>query len=165
MNFIIEVVVTDSFHCIHICIASKAIQPKSASMVTSWHGNAFCVTDPLCEGQMDFPKRGRFEELWCSIVVNLNKLLNKQSSWRCFETSWRSCDINIMWYESVWTSGTQKTPWVNYRMIAHPGMVLIKHRRSQIGVLAREKILNHMTYCDTLIWDCTYQCFPCDTNM
>ena len=84
-------------------------------MVTSWHGNGFCVTDPLCEGLMDFPQRGRFEELWCSIVVNLNKLLNKKSSWRWFETSWRSCDINIVCYESVWTSGTQTTPWVNYR--------------------------------------------------
>ena len=29
-------------------------------------------------------------------VVRLNKLLNQHSRYRCFETTWRSCDCNIM---------------------------------------------------------------------
>ena len=35
-------------------------------------------------------------DLFCFVGVRLNKLVNKHSSCRCFETSWRSCDVVVM---------------------------------------------------------------------
>ena len=43
---------------------------------------------------MDSPNKGSFD---ISLDISLNKLLHKQSSFRCFETPWRSFGVTIMW--------------------------------------------------------------------
>ena len=68
------------------------------SIMTSWHGNAFCV---LALWERNPPVTGGFPSHRASIAgfdvsfnVNLNKTLNKQSN--RFEISWRSCDVTVM---------------------------------------------------------------------
>ena len=78
------------------------LKPRSAGkrpMMTPWQGKSVHFTDPLCEEfTMDSPhKRTSNAERWLSFVVSLNKLLNKQSIWRCFETPWRSCEVTSTW--------------------------------------------------------------------
>ena len=41
--------------------------------------------------------KGQLCDVGCFFVVNLNKLLNGQSSCRWFEMPWRSCDFTLIW--------------------------------------------------------------------
>ena len=98
----------------------------SISMITSWHGNAFCITCPLlCVGNHWSPVDSWYKRLvmWSFDIfgVSLNKLLTKQSSFRHFKATCRSCDSSVMisedaqvhhlvWYwQSLpnWISGDQ----------------------------------------------------------
>ena len=74
-----------------------------ASTMTSWNGNIFRVTDPLCGEFIDhrwIPLRKASDaELWCFVDLSLNKRLSKQSwSW-WFETPLRSSlrHRNVSW--------------------------------------------------------------------
>ena len=66
-------------------------------MMTSWNGNTSRVTHPLWGESIVYryiPLNGtvmrRFD---ASFDVNLNKRLDKQSSYRWFETLWRTCTV------------------------------------------------------------------------
>ena len=55
----------------------------------------------LCQGNLpvttEFPSQWDSNaDLWCSFVVILNKLLNKHSIDRYFETSWQTFDVAVM---------------------------------------------------------------------
>ena len=72
------------------------------SLVTLWHGNAFCITTPYLaypylayEGNplVTAHKRAIIMERWYFFGVSLNKLFNKLPSW--FETLWPSCRCNV----------------------------------------------------------------------
>ena len=67
------------------------MHPFLYNMMSSWHGNAFCITDPLCLHKM--PEMWSFDVL---VTVALNKLLSKQLSIWWFEMTWCSCAITIM---------------------------------------------------------------------
>ena len=64
----------------------------------------------LCEGNhrypMDSPHNGlETQSFDIFFVVSLNKLLNKQSSFRGLATPWRLCDISVLWQ---WRLGIQQ---------------------------------------------------------
>ena len=44
---------------------------------------------------VDSLAKGQNADLWCFLVVNLNKLLNKHSIYRLSETSWRSFEVAV----------------------------------------------------------------------
>ena len=64
-------------------------------MMTSWHGNALRVAGPFVTGGSSSGKGPAVRCFAIFCIVNLNKLLKKQSSYRWFETPWRSCNITI----------------------------------------------------------------------
>ena len=67
---------------------------NSGDMMTSWNGNIFHVTGPLCEeftGHRWIPlTKARNAELWCFFGIRLNNRLSKQSWGWWFETPSRS---------------------------------------------------------------------------
>ena len=79
--------------------------------MTSWHGSALCITghvwgeslrewNPPVTGW--FPKQASDAVLWCAFDVNPNKLLNKQVSYRYFETPWVPYDARAMRKPHAW---------------------------------------------------------------
>ena len=88
-------------------------------VMTSWHGNALRITGLLWG---DPPVTAAFlsqmdsnVELWYFVVVSLSKLLDKQSSWWWFETSWRFCDLTVVEYQKC------SRLWYSYL----PGLLLL----------------------------------------
>ena len=93
--------------------------------------NSFSSLLPLCGGiyRSHMQSAG---DTWCSHVLNLNKLLNKELGCWWFETPWRSCDVIVVtclmttklerkviiakyipWFSFIYTShATQTTPGV-----------------------------------------------------
>ena len=65
-------------------------------MMTSWHGNIFCITGPLWGSSTVtgwFPsQRASYVEDWRFFIWCMPERLDKHWSWRQFETPWRSCD-------------------------------------------------------------------------
>ena len=77
------------------------IRPYLPTM-TSSHGNTFRVTRPLWResiGQRWIPSGPVALSLDVFFVVRPNTRLNKQRSWRWFETPWRLCYVT----EPIWT--------------------------------------------------------------
>ena len=67
-----------------------------ANWMTSWHWNAFCITDPFMKRnhrwQADSHHNGSIMRSFCVCIgVSQNKLLNKESTGPWFETLWRQC--------------------------------------------------------------------------
>ena len=71
-------------------------------MKASWHGNTWfnvllALSDRSSSLTGGFPfQRVNDAELYCLFFDSLNKLLNKQWSYRWFETPWRSYDVTAM---------------------------------------------------------------------
>ena len=64
----------------------------------SWHGNTFHITGPLLEestGDQWIPRFPVIRNVDVFYVVKLNKLLNKHSNGRCFETQSQSCGVIV----------------------------------------------------------------------
>ena len=65
--------------------------------VPSQHGNAFRIIDPLWGESSCIPfTNASHVDLWCVLVIDLIKLLSKQSRCWWFESPWRSCDVTLM---------------------------------------------------------------------
>ena len=64
----------------------------------SWHGNTFRIIGPLLEdstGDQWIPRFPVMRNVDVFYVVKLNKLLNKHSNGRCFETQSQSCGVIV----------------------------------------------------------------------
>ena len=62
-----------------------------------------------------FPsQRNSGADLWKFLAVCLDKLLNKQSSFRWFEKPWRACDFTVMlhWYNTI---GSLQSSWRSHK--------------------------------------------------
>ena len=69
---------------------------SSGIIVTSWHGNAFRITGPLWGNPSvtsGFPSHSTSHKIF--VIVCLNRLMNKHSSFPWFEILWHSCDITV----------------------------------------------------------------------
>ena len=61
--------------------------------------NTFSALLPLCEGNLsltvDFHSKRPIMRICCFLSVSMNKLLNRQSICRWFQTLWRPCDASL----------------------------------------------------------------------
>ena len=76
-------------------------------MMISWYGNIFCITGPLwgestsCHSSFTSQWASN-AELWCYVLVSLNKMSRKQLRRLWFEIPWCSCDDAIKIYQCEW---------------------------------------------------------------
>ena len=76
-------------------------------MMTSWYGNTFCITGPLwgestsCHSPFTSQWASN-AELWCYVLVSLNKMSRRQLRRLWFEIPWCSCDDAIKIYQCEW---------------------------------------------------------------
>ena len=68
---------------------------STSSMKTSWHGRISTLL-ALCEGNPHSPHKRTVMQSFDVFFVSLNNLLNKQSSYQCFETPRHWCDIPVL---------------------------------------------------------------------
>ena len=92
-------------HCNKVIIAGSIMilscKQLSAThcMMTSWNGNAFCITGPLwgeSTGDLCIPFTKFQWHGFEAFFVSLRQQLNKQSNGWWFWTLWRSCGVTVM---------------------------------------------------------------------
>ena len=95
-----------------------------ASIMTSWNENGVHIIGPLWESPSvtdEFPHKG--PELRYFLIVNLNKLLNKQYNDRWFKTLWRLYDVIVMVYVNqfpilLWRStSSAQVSWCDRKIV------------------------------------------------
>ena len=84
------------------------IIPRYRFIMTSWHGDAFCITweirgDPPTSVHLSPSQRASDVEIWC-FWLSCDTLLNMQPNCRWFETPKRSCDATVINVDEVMTS-------------------------------------------------------------
>ena len=74
-------------------------ETQSLSFLTPSHGKAFIITGPLC-GESIFdrriPQMPAIGSVHAFFIGSVNKLPNKQSRCRWFETPWHWCDVTVI---------------------------------------------------------------------
>ena len=118
-------------------------------VMTSWYGNIFHVTGPLCgefTGHRWIPRRKASDaELWCFLSsAPLNKRLSKQSWGWWFETPSRS-----LWRHYNDWIGIFRANTVNTMAAASPDHQQSRHR------LPRELQLHQQSHFLEMIWQTT----------